>query len=407
MKKVFNVIIQAFLVITFLNITLGYAQNLDKQSTVTASNLPFNKEAFLDRFKKSFGRKAIVTVASIAVDKQNITLKDVIISGDVLTPDTRFKTITFINVKAIPHGGFLISNVIIDKVFYRYEKSTLIADTILLNGAALPPNEGIYNQNIGFSYDRGTFKSIQLLDEKNNPLGSLQNGEIRLTRSIRDNPVKFKIKIANINVEVKNFPVGTSRTDLINMGYSRASGSLILNGAYGGKNALLQLDQLNLTLNKGGKLDAQLKMDGITIDSLLTVLTLQRENDHGKIDKSRMALGMLGQVQRYNFYNGSFVFKDYGLTNKIINAQAKRENKTPLQLKEEWANGLPGWLSFAKKTSFFEQAKNQIIIFINNPKTLQFELKPMGRTSLVMLALAGKINPESLIKQLKPSIRAN
>lgn len=405
--KIFLVsLIQAFVLLFTANLSISYAQNSNTQSSIAASS-SLDVKAFSARFKKSFGNKANVNIGGITTDNQNITLKDITISGDVLTPNTKFKTIIFQNVRAAPHGGFLASNVLIDSIIYQYEKSTLFVNTIRLTGAALPPNEGIYNQNIGFSYDKGSFKTIGLFDDKNKLLGSLQNGDIKLTRSIRQNPVKFHIKIANITVEVKNFPDGTSRTDFINMGYNRATGNLTLSGAYGGTNALLQLDQFSLNLNKGGQLNVKLKMDGITIDSLLTILTLQRDNDHGKIDKSRMALGMFSQIQRYNFYSGSFIFIDKGLTDKLVNAQSKREKKTPTQLKSEWASGLPGWLSFAKKTSFFDQAKNEMITFINNPKSLRFELKPMGRTSLVMLALAGKINPESLIKQLKPSLHAN
>lgn len=400
MKKLIVVFFSIFMMTYCINIPVGFSQSQQNQYAI-------DQQAFIDRFSKSFGAKANVTIGGATQDEQNIILTDIHISGDILTPDTKFKKITFQNVTALPHGGFTISRVLIDSLSYRYEKSFLVVDSIRLINTTLPANEGIYNQNVGFTYDKGTFKSIRLLDEQAKLLGSLHDGTIALTRSIKQNPVKFKIQIGRIIVEVKNFPAGTNRTDFINMGYSRASGKLSLAGAYGGNNSLMQLDQFTLILENGGKLDAILKMDGISVDSLLTLLTLQRDNDHGKIDKSRMALGMLGQIQRYNFYGGSFKYQDNGLTNKIIAAQAKREKKTHEDIRGEWTNTLPGWLSFSKNTSFFNPAKNEIGIFINNPKTLRLTSQPIGRTSLVMLALTGKINPESLIKQLKLSIKAN
>ncbi|MHC5307210.1 hypothetical protein [Bartonella sp. LJL80] len=300
-----------------------------------------------------------------------------------------------------------MKEVFIPSLRYVYEDNVITADNVFLRDISLPPNKGLYNQDIGFRYLSGQFSRLELFDSNKKRLARLENGQVRLRPSIKQNPVGFAISVPKITVYVENFPAGSTREDFLAMGYKPATGKLEMKGAYGGEQALMQLDAFRLTLNNGGVLTVALKMDGMTLDSLLTIVTLQRENGRGKLKTSKMWFGMLGQVQRYNFHNGSLRFEDKSFTGKLLKAEAKRNNTNANSLKESWKTGLPGWLSFAKDTDFMEEAKSAMTAYLDKPTSLQISSNPMARLPVIMLAISGKLSPKQLVRQLNLSIAAN
>lgn len=367
----------------------------------------FDKDVFVKRFSEAFGKSVTVTYGTSIGEQDNLILDHVRIVGDPLSPDTSLGKVIFSGITEEPHGAFSIKSVVIPALRYVYEGNTVNVMNVTFNDISLPPNKGIYNQKIGFRYERGYFDQLELLNSEKKRLAFLENGVVILQPSIRQNPVNFSINIKKLTILADNFPDGSTRQDFIAMGYKNATGKLEIDGAYGGDQAIMQLNRFYLVLDRGGVLDIRLKMDGMTLDSLLTVVTLQRENENKRIKTTQMWLGMLAQVQRYNFYGGGLRYEDHSLTEKLINSEAKRLGINSDVLKAKWKNNLPGWLSFAKDTSFMNDAQNAITNYLDNPKSLEISSSPMGRLPLIMLAISGKLNPKQLVRELNLSIRAN
>lgn len=374
---------------------------------LTAPAYALDSHAIAQRFSEAFENSVKVSMDGVTQNGNDMVLKNVHIAGSPISPDSRLGDIILRNVKTKAHGAFSADKVELAAIRYRYETSTIAVRGIVLQQVEFPANKGIYNAKIGYRYKKGSFQEIALSDSRGKTLGRLLNGQVALDWSIRQNPIKFSILIPKVIVNVDNFPDGTTRQDFIAMGYRKAYGSIKLSGLYGGKDALMQIDRFDLGFEHGGRLLVELKIDGMSVDSLLTIATLQRENEHGKINKSRMIFGMLGQVQRYNFHGGGIRFEDKSLTAKILQAEAKREGKSAQALKKQWNEELPGWLSFAEKTDFFAIATKQMQVFLNNPQSLEITSRPMARLPVVMLAISGKMSPGSMVKQLNLSIAAN
>lgn len=367
----------------------------------------FDKEGFAQRFSESFGKSVTVSYSVSGESPDNLTLDNVHIIGTPLSPDTSLGKVIFSGITEKDHNAFSIKKVTIPALRYVYEGNTINVSDVTFNDVTLPPNKGIYNQNIGFRYKTGQFKQLELQDSQKKRLALLENGSVALHPSIRQNPVDFLINIKKITVFVDNFPEGSTRQDFIAMGYKNATGRLDLEGAYGGYQAMMQLKRFHLVLDKGGVLDVALKMDGMTLDSLLTVVTLQRENEHGRIKSTQMWLGMLAQVQRYNFYGGKLRFEDHSLTEKLVNTEAKRLKMSEDSLKAKWKSSLPGWLSFAKGTSFEKDAQQAIISYLDKPKSLAISSSPMDRLPVIMLAISGKLSPKEFVRELNLKICSN
>lgn len=374
-------------------------------SASTASAV--DKDIFIKRFTESFGTSVTVSYGTAAENGDNLTLDNVRIVGTPLSPDTSLGTVVFSGITEKDHNAFSVNKVSIPALRYVYEGNTINVSDVTFNDVSLPPNKGIYNQNIGFCYGTGRFKQLELQDSQKKRLALLENGTVVLHPSIRQNPVGFLIDIKKITVFVDHFPEGSTREDFISMGYKNATGHLDIEGAYGGYQAMMELKQFHLVLDKGGVLDVSLKMDGMTLDSLLTVVTLQRENEHGHIKSTQMWLGMLAQVQRYNFYGGKLRFEDHSLTEKLINTEAKRLKISGDALKTKWKSSLPGWLSFAKGTSFEQDAQNAIMSYLDKPKSLAISSSPMDRLPVIMLAISGKLSPKEFVRELNLKINSN
>lgn len=374
---------------------------------VTSAQAEFDNGAFVKRFSEAFGKSVTVSHTGIAGDKDRLTLDDVRITGTPLSPDTSLGRVEFSGIQEQEHGAYSIKKIVLPQIVYVYEGNTIRASGITLNDVTFPPNKGIYNQDTGFRYKTGQFKNLELFDNKKKRLGLLENGAIALHPSIRANPIDFVINIKKITVFVDNFPEGSTRQDFISMGYKNATGRLDIAGAYGGYLSMMDLKHFHLVLDKGGVLDVSLKMDGMTLDSLLTVVTLQRENEHGHIKSTQMWLGMLAQVQRYNFYGGKLRFEDHSLTGKLVATEAKRMGIDGNALKTKWKNSLPGWLAFAKDTNFEADAQKAITTYLDAPHSLTVSSTPMDRLPVIMLAISGKLSPKELVRELNLAIYAN
>lgn len=366
-----------------------------------------DKDVFIKRFTESFGTSVTVSYGAVTENGDNLTLDNVRIIGTPLSPDTSLGKVIFSGIAEKDHNEFSIKKVSIPALRYVYEGNTINVSDVTFNDVSLPPNKGIYNQNIGFRYNTGQFKQLELQDSKKKRLALLENGSVALHPSIRQNPIDFLINIKKITVFVDNFPEGSTRQNFIAMGYKNATGRLDIAGAYGGYQSMMELKRFHLILDKGGVLDVALKMDGMTLDSLLTVVTLQRENEHGNIKSTQMWLGMLAQVQRYNFYGGKLRFEDHSLTDKLVNTEAKRLKTSSEALKAKWKSSLPGWLSFAKGTSFEQDAQQAIISYLDKSKSLAISSSPMDRLPVIMLAISGKLSPKEFVRELNLKISAN
>lgn len=363
--------------------------------------------AFLKRFSEAFGKPVTVSYDDSFKQNGNLVLDNVHLVGAPLSPDTGLQRVIFSNIEEKPHGAFSIGGVFIPTLHYVYQNKTINAVNVTFGDVILPPNKGLYDQKIGFRYKTGHFDYLELLDSDKKRLALLENGSIRLQPSIRQNPTDFSIKIKKITVFVENFSEGSTRQDFISMGYKKAVGKLDIEGAYGGDQAMMELKRFRLVLDEGGVLNVALKMDGMTLDSLLTVATLQRQNQNNQIKTTQMWLGMLAQIQRYNFYGGTVRFDDQSFTKKLIIAEAKRTGVKGDALIEKWKNDLPGSLSFAKDTSFMKEAQKTIAEYLDNPKSLQISSTPMTRLPVIMLAISGKLDPKQLIRELNLAISTN
>lgn len=369
--------------------------------------MAFQKDTFAQRFTQSFGHAVTVSHGETTQKGDDVTIENVVITGSPLSPATSLGRVSFFGITEKEHGGFFIKKVSIPALRYTYQGSSIHVNDAILTNVDLPPNKGLYDQGVGFRYLSGQFRTLELFDYRKNRLGMLEDGKINLQYSIRQNPVGFEIVVSKIKVFVENFPDGSTRDDFISMGYKTATGTLTIKGAYGGNQSLMDLESFHLTIDQGGSLIVALKMDGITVKSLLTVMTLQRENDQGKLKTSQMWLGILSEVQRYNFYNAALRFDDLSLTNKIIKAEAKRANSTPDKLRDKWKEKLPGWLSFIKNTNLMEEAQSAIAKYLDNPKSLEIYSYPMVRLPIIMLAISGKVSPNQFVRELNISMNAN
>ncbi|WP_245256505.1 hypothetical protein [Bartonella tamiae] len=365
-----------------------------------------NQDAFLLRLSQSFGKDVSVRLHGVKQQGNDVFIDELTIKGSALSPDTSLKAVKFSGISET-NRDYAIKKMDIASIHYLYEGSNIDAQNIVLYNVILPPNKGLFNQNIGFQYSKGQFKQIFLTDWRKKILGRLENGVISLRPSIRQNPISFSIAVTKVTVHVSNFPEGSTRTDFMAMGYGQATGNLRMEGAYGGDQSVMDLKNFALSLDNGGHLTGSFKMDGMTLESLLTIVTLQRENGRGNVSTSRMILGMIGQIQRYNFYGGHVRFDDRSFTQKLIQVEARRDNLTNEELKKNWNDNLPGWLSFAKETSFAQEAHDAINDYLLNPVSLEISSKPMKKLSLIMLAISGKLNQKQFIRQLNLKIMSN
>ncbi len=378
-------------------------------ATSLAANSAYaiDRDAFVKRFSEAFGKSVTVSYGTVLGDGDNLILDNVRVTGTPISPDSSLGKVEFSGIKQEDHGGFSVEKVVIPQISYVYEGNTIKVADVTFSNVVLPPNKGIYNQNIGFRYQNGQFGKLELQDNSKKRLALLEKGSVSLHPSIRENPVEFTINIRKITVFVDNFPDGSTRKDFIAMGYKNATGRLDISGAYGGYLAMMDLKHFHLVLDKGGVLDVSLKMDGMTLDSLLTVVTLQRENERGHIKSGQMWLGMLAQVQRYNFYGGKLKFEDRSITQKLVNTEAKRMGISADALKAKWKTGLPGWLSFAKDTNFENDAQKAVTAYLDTPRSLEISSTPMDKLPVIMLAISGKLSPKEFVRELNLEISAN
>ena len=376
-------------------------------SIAAPSAYAIDRDAFVKRFSGAFGKSVTVSYGNVLGDGDHLTLDNVRITGTPISPDTSLGKVEFSGIKEEDHGGYSVEKVAIPQISYVYEGNTIKVANVTFSNVTLPPNKGLYNQNIGFRYQNGQFNKLELQDNAKKRLAMLEKGSVSLHPSIRENPIDFTINIKKITVFVDNFPDGSTKKDFIAMGYKNATGQLDLAGAYGGYLSMMELKRFHLVLDKGGILDVSLKMDGMTLDSLLTVVTLQRENQHGHIKSSQMWLGMLAQVQRYNFYGGKLRFEDHSLTGKLVSTEAKRMGIDANTLKTKWKTSLPGWLDFAKGTNFEADAQKAITSYLDAPHSLAISSTPMDRLPVIMLAISGKLNPKELVRELNLEITSN
>ena len=378
-------------------------------ATSLAANSAYaiDRDAFVKRFSEAFGKSVTVSYGTVVGDGDNLILDNVRVTGTPISPDSSLGKVEFSGIKQEDHGGFSVEKVVIPQISYVYEGNTIKVADVTFSNVVLPPNKGIYNQNIGFRYQNGQFGKLELQDNSKKRLALLEKGSVSLRPSIRENPVEFTINIRKITVFVDNFPDGSTRKDFIAMGYKNATGRLDISGAYGGYLAMMDLKHFHLVLDKGGVLDVSLKMDGMTLDSLLTVVTLQRENERGHIKSGQMWLGMLAQVQRYNFYGGKLKFEDRSITQKLVNTEAKRMGISADALKAKWQTSLPGWLSFAKGTNFENDAQKAVTTYLAKPRSLEISSTPMDKLPVIMLAISGKLSPKEFVRELNLEISAN
>ncbi|MBI0169081.1 MULTISPECIES: hypothetical protein [Bartonella] len=376
-------------------------------SIAAPSAYAIDNDAFVKRFSESFGKSVTVSYGNVLGDGDHLTLDNVRITGTPISPDTSLGKVEFSGIKEEDHGGYSIEKVAIPQISYVYEGNTIKVANVTFSNVTLPPNKGLYNQNIGFRYQNGQFNKLELQDNAKKRLAMLEKGSVSLHPSIRENPIDFTINIKKITVFVDNFPDGSTKKDFIAMGYKNATGRLDISGAYGGYLAMMDLKHFHLVLDKGGVLDVSLKMDGMTLDSLLTVVTLQRENERGHIKSTQMWLGMLAQVQRYNFYGGKLKFEDHSITQKLVNTEAKRLGISADALKAKWKTGLPGWLSFAKGTNFENEAQKAVTAYLDTPRSLEISSTPMDKLPVIMLAISGKLSPKEFVRELNLAISAN
>ena len=376
-------------------------------SLAAHSAYAIDRDAFVKRFSEAFGKSVTVSYGTVLGDGDNLILDNVRVTGTPISPDSSLGKVEFSGIKQEDHGGFSVEKVVIPQISYVYEGNTIKVADVTFSNVVLPPNKGIYNQNIGFRYQNGQFGKLELQDNSKKRLALLEKGSVSLHPSIRENPVEFTINIRKITVFVDNFPDGSTRKDFIAMGYKNATGRLDISGAYGGYLAMMDLKHFHLVLDKGGVLDVSLKMDGMTLDSLLTVVTLQRENERGHIKSTQMWLGMLAQVQRYNFYGGKLKFEDRSITQKLVNTEAKRMGISADALKAKWKTSLPGWLSFAKDTNFENDAQKAVTAYLDTPRSLEISSTPMDKLPVIMLALSGKLSPKEFVRELNLEISAN
>lgn len=289
------------------------------------------------------------------------------------------------------NGGFRADQVITEGILLQSRAVEGTVASASASNVVVQPADQIVEGAISqwFRYQTSSVKDIQLGGSPEDRLVTISS--IDTVADINDDniPIAGEVEIADISLQIADFPDSRIKKDIVGFGYQELNLSLSAKGSYATESETLMVERFQLNGDDTAALSLTAAIGGIPQSFMASPLD----------PRAIIATASIGSLD--------MKIDDNSLASRVLAAQAEKMGVEPEALAAQLSGALPFFLAVLENDAFQKQVADAVSAFLTDPQNFNVLMAPEKPTPFIQVFAALTSAPGTVVDLLGLSISAN